>query len=224
MEGPSQMSVRPGPPHRTGCPHRIEGDWPGGLPSSWSGPSRIDLLRSMFKTFVQALMSAGRRRLRRPVPRAQRETAQGAARRFGHAVAWCLRVLGRAVCSRGGRVRRTPILVDHAAEDVDAVDSPSGSPRGGVNRCRYGRLEVHSPVGPAGVEVLNVGMQDSLQMGAVPDEHPVQALGADRAHEPFGHRGRKAPAEESRGPRNTDQPLCGNSLANVASTRRSVGV
>jgi hypothetical protein len=34
-----------------------------------------ELLRSMLKTFVQALMSAGRRRVRRPVPGAQRETA-----------------------------------------------------------------------------------------------------------------------------------------------------
>jgi hypothetical protein len=43
-----------------------------------------------------------------------------------------------------------------------------------------------------GLPVLksSTGMQDSLQMGAVPHEHPVQALGADRAHEPFGHRGR----------------------------------
>ena len=43
----------------------------------------------------------------------------------------------------------------------------------------------NSAVRSSGVVVLKVGGQDPLEMTAVPDQHPVQALGSCCPHEPF---------------------------------------
>ena len=39
---------------------------------------------------------------------------------------------------------------------------------------------------PMGVVVRHIGSQDGLEMTPAHDEYPVQALAANRAHEPFG--------------------------------------
>jgi hypothetical protein len=49
-------------------------------------------------------------------------------------------------------------------------------------------LEVDAAVGTGGVVVLEERRQHVVEVAAVPDEHPVQALGTDGTCPPFGMR------------------------------------
>jgi len=91
--------------------------------------------------------------------------------------------------SRPGEYRsgRAAVLVDQPAENVDAFDACARiggrlgrSPPGDRN------LEVDAAVGSGSVVVPEVGGEDALQVMTVPDQCPVQTLGAHGTHSTFG--------------------------------------
>src|SRR6266542_6761984 len=84
--------------------------------------------------------------------------------------------------SSGGLV----VLVDEAAEAVTALDRAAG--RGLAAAPRLRRTQVERAVRPLAVVVLDVRAEDVLEVAAVEDQQPVQALGADGADEPLRDR------------------------------------
>ena len=71
-------------------------------------------------------------------------------------------------------------------EAVEAVDSSDRTRRVGGWCLWGGGVEVGATMEPGGVVVLDVERQDLLGVAPVPDQGPVQALGADGAHPAFG--------------------------------------
>jgi hypothetical protein len=83
---------------------------------------------------------------------------------------------------------RVPILVNEPAEDVDAVDTLCRPRRHGrrLDGLRHGEAE--AAVRPGGVVVRQIGGQHAVQVPAVEDQDPVQALGPNGPHPPLGIR------------------------------------
>ena len=78
---------------------------------------------------------------------------------------------------------------------------------------RLRRLEVETSVRPGLVVVGGVGPEDLLQVAAAEHEHPVQALGPDRANPSLGERVRsRACGKETRSRSQSGQggPICDN--------------
>jgi len=85
------------------------------------------------------------------------------------------------------------VFVDQATEDIDSLDVPVsgrlGALGGGVRRRdRDWDGEVEAAVGTCRVVVRQVGGEDPLKVALVPDQEPVEALGAYRAYPPLGIR------------------------------------
>ena len=84
---------------------------------------------------------------------------------------------------------RAAVLVDESAEDINALDAASNGHRG--YRCgsaRERRPQTYAAVRAAGVVMLQVSGQNTLQVVSVPDQRPVQAPGPDGTHPSFGVR------------------------------------
>ena len=76
--------------------------------------------------------------------------------------------------------------MDEGAETVAAADRAAAGGLAAAPRLR--RTQVERAVRPLAIEVLDVGAEDMLEVAAVEDQQPVQALGANRADERFGDR------------------------------------
>jgi hypothetical protein len=99
------------------------------------------------------------------------------------------RSVGPGVAGMGPEVRsgRVAVLVDKSTQDVDAVDSPNlGQARRSRLTIRGGHAQADAPVRAAGVVMLHVLGQDTLQVVPVPNQRPVHALRPDGTHPPFG--------------------------------------
>jgi hypothetical protein len=83
----------------------------------------------------------------------------------------------------------TAILMDQAAEDVDAFDA-AGNWQRGYRRGRGGHrnVEIDAAVGTGRVVVLEIPGEDTLEVLPAPDQCPVQTFGADGAHPSLGVR------------------------------------
>jgi hypothetical protein len=69
--------------------------------------------------------------------------------------------------------------MDEAAQNVDAFDTARRTAaQWGCVSHRDRDLKIDGPMGPASVVVLDIGGQDPLEMTAVPDQYPIQTLGA----------------------------------------------
>jgi hypothetical protein len=76
--------------------------------------------------------------------------------------------------------------VDEAAGAVAALDVADGWHRRWLSR--LGWLELEGAVRPVDVVVVDVDAQDAVEVAAVDDQQPVQALGADGPDEALGGR------------------------------------
>jgi hypothetical protein len=75
--------------------------------------------------------------------------------------------------------------VDQPSKDVDAFDAPAGLDPP-IDRAGNGHLKVDASMRSGGVVMRQVGSQDMLQVPAVADQQPVQALAANCPHPPLG--------------------------------------
>jgi hypothetical protein len=81
------------------------------------------------------------------------------------------------------------VFVDESAEHVDSFDTPDVVYTGGCRLCRRGgHVKVDAAVGPGGVVVRDVVGQDTFEVAAVADQHPVEAFGAHGANPALGVR------------------------------------
>jgi hypothetical protein len=75
--------------------------------------------------------------------------------------------------------------VDEASEQIAAADSPDvGCPARSAWTDRRGQGK--APVGPPALVVLDVHPEHTLEVPTAQDEHPIQALGPDRADPTLG--------------------------------------
>jgi hypothetical protein len=87
--------------------------------------------------------------------------------------------LGVSLDGLGG----SSVLVDHAAEDSVTSDRGVPGDRGGGIVGWW--VLVQALVRAVVIEVVNVAVEDAAGVSFVVDQHPVGALGADAADEPF---------------------------------------
>jgi hypothetical protein len=88
-------------------------------------------------------------------------------------------------CDHAGCTRRSagsPVLVDEAAEDIDAFDRPAADRGSGPER----GLQLQTPMRSSRVVVHQVDRQDPVEMACGADPDPVQALRPDGAHPTLG--------------------------------------
>src|SRR6266511_2037127 len=78
------------------------------------------------------------------------------------------------------------VLMDEPAQDVALPNACTVGRPGSRIRLRVRRLELKTSVGPSPVVVGGVDSEHPLQVTAAEHQHPVQALGPDRADPPFG--------------------------------------
>jgi hypothetical protein len=73
-----------------------------------------------------------------------------------------------------------------AAQHVAPSDAGALCKTGDRIEPRLWRLQLEAPMRPPGVVMRDVGPKDALQVAAAEHEHPVQALGPNRADPPLG--------------------------------------
>jgi hypothetical protein len=86
--------------------------------------------------------------------------------------------------------RGEAVLVNQSAEAISALDAVSS--RGGHEperwRIRVGRRQVERSMWSVAVVMVDEHAEHPLEMAAVDDQQPVEALDADRADEALGDR------------------------------------
>jgi DNA-binding IclR family transcriptional regulator len=87
--------------------------------------------------------------------------------------------------------------VDEAADSVSSLNRDVRPVR--RQGAWVGRDESERAVRQLGVVVLDMDPEDALEVATVEDQEPVEALGADGAHEPLGDRVRPGRADIAAG-------------------------
>lgn len=82
------------------------------------------------------------------------------------------------------RSGRSLVFVDEAAEDLVTTHVTGRWPT--TSPTLKGRAQLQSAVGPLAVVVLDVSPKHPLEVAAVEDQQPVQALGPHGANPPLG--------------------------------------